>query len=49
MSISLPQGDIWVGISIKPNTIEALRAFDAKRYAAVAMPNPRQSTGMRCR
>lgn len=35
-------GDTWIGISIKPNTIAALRAFDPVRYAEVAMPNPRQ-------
>jgi hypothetical protein len=35
-------GDVWVGITSKPNTIKALRAFDSARYAAVAMPNPRQ-------
>lgn len=38
-------GDIWVGVTIKPNTIAALRAFDPVRYAKVAMPNPRQGSG----
>lgn len=34
-------GDVWVGITIKPNTIKALREFDPVRYANVAMRNPR--------
>ncbi|MFL6606485.1 MAG: alpha/beta hydrolase domain-containing protein [Steroidobacteraceae bacterium] len=34
-------GDVWVGVTIKPNTIKALRAFDPVRYAKVSMPNPR--------
>jgi hypothetical protein len=34
-------GDAWVGITIKPNTIAALKAFDPVRYASLAMPNPR--------
>ncbi|HEY6926112.1 MAG TPA: alpha/beta hydrolase domain-containing protein [Steroidobacteraceae bacterium] len=33
-------GDVWVGVTIKPNTIKALQAFDATRYAAVSMHNP---------
>ncbi len=35
-------GDSWVGITIKPNTIKALREFDRHRYATVSMPNPRR-------
>ena len=38
-------GDVWVGVTIKPNTIKALQAFDPVRYAAVSMPNPRQAPG----
>ena len=37
----IADGDVWVGITIKPNTIDALRRFDPVRYASVAMPNPR--------
>jgi hypothetical protein len=33
-------GYAWVGVTIKPNTIAALKAFDAIRYAAVSMPSP---------
>ncbi len=38
-------GDVWVGVTIKPNTIKALRAFDPVRYATVSMANPRQTPG----
>jgi hypothetical protein len=37
----IADGDAWVGITIKPNTIAALKAFDPVRYATVSMPNPR--------
>jgi hypothetical protein len=37
----IADGDAWVGITIKPNTIAALKAFDPARYASVAMPSPR--------
>ena len=36
----LSDGYAWVGITIKPNTIKALKQFDAARYARVAMPKP---------
>jgi hypothetical protein len=36
----LADGYAWVGITIKPNTIESLKKFDPTRYASVAMPNP---------
>lgn len=39
----MADGYAWVGVTIKPNTIKALKAFDPVRYAAVAMPNPRKS------
>jgi Alpha/beta hydrolase domain len=39
----IAEGDAWVGITIKPNTIAALKRFDAKRYARLAMPNPQAS------
>ena len=37
----LRDGDAWVGVTIKPNALAALRRFDPIRYAAVAFPNPR--------
>ena len=37
----IADGYAWVGITIKPNTIKALKAFDPVRYAEVTMPNPR--------
>jgi hypothetical protein len=37
----MADGHAWVGMTIKPNTIKALRKFDPTRYQAVAMPNPR--------
>ena len=42
----LADGYVWVGITIKPNTIKALKQFDATRYASLAMPNP--IAGPRC-
>jgi hypothetical protein len=39
----IADGDVWVGITIKPNTIAALKAFDSVRYASVTMPNPRSA------
>jgi len=39
----IADGDAWVGITIKPNTIAALKAFDPIRYASVTMPNPRSA------
>jgi len=37
----MADGHAWVGMTIKPNTIKALKSFDPARYRAVAMPNPR--------
>jgi hypothetical protein len=37
----IANGDAWVGITIKPNTVRALKAFDPGRYASLSMPNPR--------
>lgn len=37
----ISRGHAWVGITIKPNTIRALKLFDPQRYASVSMPNPR--------
>jgi len=36
------QGDIFVGITSKPNVFAALRRFDAARYRALDWPNPSQ-------
>jgi len=36
----LADGYAWVGITIKPNTIKALKQFDSTRYDSVAMSNP---------
>ncbi len=36
----MADGDAWIGITIKPNTIKALKKFDPARYAALAMPHP---------
>lgn len=33
-------GDIYIGITSKPNTVEALKRFDEKRYAPLAWNNP---------
>ena len=33
-------GDVWVGITAKPVTIAALKAFDPERYASLSMANP---------
>ena len=41
----ITDGYVWVGVTIKPNTIKALKTFDATRYAAVSMPNPRSGSG----
>lgn len=42
----MAEGYAWVGITIKPNTIKALKTFDPQRYATVAMPAP--AGGPRC-
>ena len=36
----MADGYAWVGVTIKPNTIKALKKFDPVRYAALAMPHP---------
>jgi hypothetical protein len=36
----MADGYVWVGITIKPNTIKSLKAFDRQRYAALSMPRP---------
>lgn len=37
-------GDIYVGITSKPNTIAKMVEFDALRYANLSWPNPRRKT-----
>jgi Alpha/beta hydrolase domain len=34
------RGDAWIGITIRPATIRALKQFDATRYASLSMANP---------
>lgn len=36
----IAEGFAWVGVTVKPNTIRSLTTFDARRYAALAMPHP---------
>jgi hypothetical protein len=36
----MSRGDVYVGLSVKPVVLDALKAFDAKRYAQVSMANP---------
>lgn len=39
----LRNGDIYVGITSKPNTIESLQKFHPERYAEMSWPNPNRS------
>jgi Alpha/beta hydrolase domain len=43
----MAEGDAWVGITIKPNTIRALKLFDSARYSALGFANPRSSGSCR--
>lgn len=36
----IENGDIWVGITVKPVSINALRKFNPERYAPMSMNNP---------
>lgn len=36
----LRRGDIYIGITSKPNTIEVLKQFNAERYGELGWPNP---------
>jgi hypothetical protein len=36
----LRNGDAWVGITIKPVSVEALKKFDPQRYAPLSFANP---------
>ena len=42
----MADGYAWVGITIKPNTIKALKKFDPARYGALTMSHP--SSGPAC-
>ncbi len=33
-------GDVWVGITVKPVSMETLKTFNPKRYAPLSMDNP---------
>ncbi len=33
-------GDVWVGVTVKPVSVEALKNFDPTRYAPLSMANP---------
>ena len=37
----IADGHAWVGVTVKPNTMSALRRFDPSRYGKLAMPHPR--------
>jgi hypothetical protein len=37
----MAEGYAWVGITIKPNTLRALKLFDPARYVALSLANPR--------
>jgi len=43
----IENGDIWVGITVKPISIKALKKFNAERYASLSMNNP-QPPDQRC-
>jgi Alpha/beta hydrolase domain len=45
--LMMRQGDVWVGFTSKPLTLNALRRFDPVRYAALHWSNPTQPPG-RC-
>ncbi|WP_059009720.1 alpha/beta hydrolase domain-containing protein [Streptomyces specialis] len=36
----IENGDVWVGVTIKPISIDALQDFDPERYAPLSMANP---------
>jgi hypothetical protein len=36
----LAHKDVWVGVTVKPVTVLALKTFDPKRYAPLSMANP---------
>jgi hypothetical protein len=36
----LRKGDVWVGVTVKPISVEALKNFDPQRYASLSFANP---------
>jgi hypothetical protein len=44
----LENGDIWVGITVKPIAVKALKVFNNERYASMSMNNP-QPPDQRCK
>lgn len=36
----LRSGDVWVGVTVKPVSAEALQTFDPQRYASLSFANP---------
>jgi hypothetical protein len=42
----MENGDAWVAITYSPENVEALKTFDAARYASLSMANP--TTNERC-
>lgn len=36
----LRSGDVWVGLTVKPSSITALKRFDAARYGSLSMADP---------
>jgi hypothetical protein len=40
----IQSGDAWVGITIKPNTVDALKRFDPARYRDLSFPSVRPFT-----
>ena len=34
------KGDVWVGVTVKPVSMQTLKTFDPKRYAPLSMNNP---------
>ncbi len=43
----LENKDIWVGVTVKPIAVKALKSFNPERYASLSMSNP-QSPDQRC-
>jgi Alpha/beta hydrolase domain len=33
-------GDVWVGVTVKPSSIASLQTFDSARYSSLSMANP---------
>ena len=44
----LEQGDVYVGITSKPNVFPGLQRFDPRRYESLSMPNPLPPSEQAC-